>query len=160
MKRPLGLVSAVDESFQSADALRLALHEGIRRVGGVGGLVHLLRRVDEQGLYLAVSSGLPPTVTRQWQEVPEGATSPPATAMRRCKPQWALAPVGPGAGLVSVPLPGPDGKSLGALTVVMVGDEPTPGQWDVLRGWPLAPPTSCARTGRDLVRSRTWQVPG
>jgi serine phosphatase RsbU (regulator of sigma subunit)/PAS domain-containing protein len=109
----------------------------VAEVGGLGGLVHL--RGPGTGLFLAVSSGLPTTFTRQWRDVPGDSAAAPAMAARQRQAVWCPAPRGPGTGIASVPLPAGQGEPLGALSVVTAAPgEPSPGQRDVLNalaGW-------------------------
>src|SRR5215472_2576605 len=134
MKRSLALLSATDDDLPEAGVLRLALREVVAEVGGLGGLAHLLESATTGALHLSASTGLPPTVLRGWQEIPDDAGAAPAAAARLRRPVWFPTPEGPGAGMASVPLAVAQGEPFGALTVVMatVG-ELTARQWDVLR---------------------------
>src|SRR5258707_8880271 len=134
MTRSLALLNTTDDSLPEGEVLRLALQEAGAEVGGLGGLVHLRGPETTPGLYLAASTGLPPTFTRCWQEIADDAAAAPAAAARLRRPVWFPAPEGPGTGMASVPLRKAQGEPFGALTVVMATpDEPTAGQRDVLR---------------------------
>jgi PAS domain S-box-containing protein len=141
MTRSLALLNATGDDLPAPEVLRRALREAVAEVGGLGGLVHL-REPAAPGLHLAVSSGLPATFTRRWQELPDDATAAPAAAARLRRPVWFPAPDGPGTGMASVPLPTAAGEPFGALTVVTAAPgEPTAGQRDLLSavaGWAAA----------------------
>src|SRR5258707_835212 len=134
MTRSLALLNTTDDSVPEGGVLRLALQEAVAEVGGLGGLVPLRRPETTPGLYLAASTGLPPTFTRCWQEIADDAAAAPAAAARLRRPVWFPMPEGPGTGMASVPLRKAQGEPFGALTVVTATpDEPTAGQRDVLR---------------------------
>jgi serine phosphatase RsbU (regulator of sigma subunit)/PAS domain-containing protein len=139
MNRSLALLNATDGDLPGMEIVRLALEEAVAGVGGLGGLVHLRGPATTHGLYLAASSGLPVTFTRNWQEIPGGATVAPAAAARSRRAVWMAEPDRPGAGMASVPLRTARSEPLGALSVVIAGGgEPTASQWAVLRsvaGW-------------------------
>jgi serine phosphatase RsbU (regulator of sigma subunit)/PAS domain-containing protein len=137
MDRSLAVLDATDDDLPGAEVLRRALQEAVAEVGGLGGLVHL--RAPGTGLFLAVSSGLPPTFTRQWRDVPDDSAAAPATAARLRRAVWCQAPRGPGTGMASVPLSAAQGEPLGALSVVTATPgEPSAAQRDglsALAGW-------------------------
>src|SRR5258708_38073117 len=126
MPGSLTLFDTTDDSLPEGEVLRLALQEAVAEVGGLGGLVHLRRPETTPGLYLAASTGLPPTFTRCWQEIADDAAAAPAAAARLRRPVWFPMPEGPGTGMASVPLPKAPGEPLGALTVGQAppGDPP------------------------------------
>src|SRR5258707_286575 len=134
MTRSLALLNTTDDSLPEGEVLRLALQEAVAEVGGLGGLVHLRRPETTPGLYLAASTGLPPTFTRCWQEIADDAAAAPAAAARLRRPVWFPMPEGPGTGMASVPLRKARGEPFGALSVVTATPgEPTAGQRDALR---------------------------
>src|SRR5258707_6524723 len=134
MTRSLALLNTTDDSVPEGGVLRLALQEAVAEVGGLGGLVPLRRPETTPGLYLAASTGLPPTFTRCWQEIADDAAAAPAAAARLRRPVWFPMPEGPGTGMASVPLRKARGEPFGALTVVTATPgEPTAGQRDALR---------------------------
>src|SRR5260370_3068138 len=95
MTRSLALLNTTDDSLPEGEVLRLALQEAVAGVGGLGGLVHLRRPETTPGLYLAGSTGLPPTFTRGWQENADDAAAPPAAASRPRRPAPLPLPWGP-----------------------------------------------------------------
>jgi PAS domain-containing protein len=133
------LVGALDSTIASAEVLRLAVHEAVAGLSGLGGLVHLRGPETTRGLCLVASSGLPAAFTGRWQQVGLAATAAPAVAARTGRAAWCPLRDGPGTGMASVPLRAAQGEAFGALTVVTAAaGEPTAGQWDVLRavaGW-------------------------
>jgi len=134
MNRSLALLSATEDDLPEAEVLRLALQEAVAEVGGLGGLVHLRVPATTSALHLAASTGLPPTVLRRWQEIPNDAGAAPAAAARLRRPVWFPMSEGPGTGMASVPLAAAQGEPFGALTVVTAtAGEPTARQRDVLR---------------------------
>jgi serine phosphatase RsbU (regulator of sigma subunit)/PAS domain-containing protein len=141
MNGSLAQLNATDDDLPAPEVLQRALREAVAEVGGLGGLVHL-REPTAPGLHLAASSGLPATLTRRWQELPEDAAAAPAAAARLRRLVWFPAPDGPGTGMASVPLRTAAGEPFGALTVVTAAPgEPTAGQRDVLgavAGWAAA----------------------
>jgi PAS domain-containing protein len=141
MNGSLAQLNATDDDLPAPEVLQRALREAVAEIGGLGGLVHL-REPTAPGLHLAASSGLPATVTRRWQELPDDATTAPAAAARLRRPVWFPAPDGPGTGMASVPLRTAAGEPFGALTVVTAAPgEPTARQRDVLgavAGWAAA----------------------
>src|SRR5260370_21528876 len=96
MTRSLALLNTTDDSLPEGEVLRLALQEAVAEVGGLGGLVHLRRPETTPGLYLAASTGLPPTFTRCWQEIAHDAAAAPAAAPPPRPPGWFPLPAGPG----------------------------------------------------------------
>jgi serine phosphatase RsbU (regulator of sigma subunit)/PAS domain-containing protein len=141
MNGSLAQLNATDGDLPAPEVLQRALREAVAEIGGLGGLVHL-RGPTAPGLHLAASSGLPATLTRRWQQLPDDATAAPAAAARLRRPVWFPAPDGPGTGMASVPLRTAAGEPFGALTVVTAAPgEPTAGQRDVLgavAGWAAA----------------------
>jgi serine phosphatase RsbU (regulator of sigma subunit)/PAS domain-containing protein len=139
MNRSLALLNATDGDLPGMEIVRLALQEAVAGAGALGGLVHLRGPATTHGLYLAASSGLPATFTRNWREIPDGATVAPTAAARERRAVWMALPEEPGTGMASVPLRTARGEPLGALTVMTAtGGEPTAGQWAALRavaGW-------------------------
>src|SRR5258708_8498758 len=126
MDRSLALLTATADSLPEGEVRRLALQEAVAEVGGLGGLVHLRRPETTPGLYLAASTGLPPTFTRCWQEIADDAAAAPAAAARLRRPVWFPMPEGPGTGMASLPLREARGAPFGALTVATATPDAPP----------------------------------
>src|SRR5258706_4894932 len=155
----VALPNATGASLPEGEVLRLALKGAVAEVGGLGGLVHLRRPETTPGLYLAASTGLPPTFTRSWQEIADDAAAARAAAVRLRRPVWFRAREGRGTGMASVPLRKARGKPFGALTVVLAtAGELMAGQRDVLRA--VAEWTADRLRPAEPARMRSETPPG
>ncbi|MEV6022199.1 SpoIIE family protein phosphatase [Streptomyces sp. NPDC052036] len=118
---PLSSVPGAGSS--TYELLRTGLDRAVAVVQALGGMVHL-GAPGSRSLYLAVETGIEGPSARHWEEVDRGSPDAPACAVRTNAPAWAAVSPGldasppglpTGTGLLSVPMPAPDGP-LGALS--------------------------------------------
>ncbi|MFJ9900888.1 SpoIIE family protein phosphatase [Streptomyces sp. NPDC091280] len=133
------MLAALGEDHSESDVLRLALHQAVADLGGLGGFVHVRGPGGSRRLRLTTAAGLPPSISRMWEDIGWDEALPPARAARSLGTVWQPATGIPSGyvptaatGVVAVPLPSPD-LPLGVLSVVTVlPDPPTPAQYAFL----------------------------
>ncbi|MGW6456271.1 SpoIIE family protein phosphatase [Streptomyces sp. NPDC055078] len=76
----LGLLKAA-EGLTGTEALRLVLHQAVADLGGLGGMVHLVRAPDRR-LRLDVANGLPRPLAAAWEDLGWDEDVAPALAVR------------------------------------------------------------------------------
>ncbi|GAA5023609.1 SpoIIE family protein phosphatase [Streptomyces siamensis] len=149
------------------EVLRIALQHVVVELRGLGGMVHLSGLdFPWARLLLLASTGLPPPITRMWQAVPRNGSTAPAMALHDRDYTWipSIGGLGPepaasqapglpvDAGMAAVALPAPDGRPLGALSVLAPPHrEPGPAQQAFLE--------DVARWVADRLRSLTATEP-
>ncbi|WP_229713340.1 SpoIIE family protein phosphatase [Streptomyces fuscichromogenes] len=112
------------------DSLRLALHQAVAGLGGLGGMAHLRVPSDDRPLRLMATTGLPREFAQQWETLGWHDDVAPVRALREKKFVWLAAVpepqrwLPPRSGIAAVPLLTDDG-SLGTLSVVTVAGPPS-----------------------------------
>ncbi|MDT3396219.1 SpoIIE family protein phosphatase [Streptomyces sp. B1866] len=129
----LAMLAAVDADENDTEVLSHALLHATAGLGGLGGMAHMRLRDITGGLILMASTGLTRPFTRLWDHLSDEDSVAPIRAARENGPVYvpalavpkrshghaADAPRGPaGAGMVALPLPGPEGP-LGTLAVLL-----------------------------------------
>ncbi|MFD1661704.1 SpoIIE family protein phosphatase [Streptomyces caeni] len=137
----------MDDRLGDAQMLQCALQQAMAELGALGGMAHIRVRDITRGLRLVASSSLPPAYARLWENISEDGPAAPARATQRnmaafspaaAVPEQAFGRrtpavpratgVPPDAGVVAVPIPGPEG-TLGTLSVLVSGHHgPVPAQ--------------------------------
>ncbi|MEV4970324.1 SpoIIE family protein phosphatase [Streptomyces scopuliridis] len=152
------------DDVAETEALRCALHHAVAALGGLGGMVHLRGPWEGAGLRLMVTDGLPPAVTRQWEDLSETDTTAPARAAREGGYAWQPGPAvthHPPAGrddhLPAGHAPAAPGTPAGAEDP----DEAAPGVLATagLASVPLIAPTGTERLGVLSVLTSTAEEP-
>ncbi|MGK5531431.1 SpoIIE family protein phosphatase [Streptomyces sp. URMC 129] len=182
----LRLFTVTDDAPRETELLRLALHQAVAAMGGLGGLAHLID-AEDGSLRLAAAGGLPRDVAQQWERLEPDEDTAPARAARAAEAVWLPrdAPALPAGtrtpdgvtGVLAVPLPGargpagvlsvlamavPDGdrrRFVGELAAV-VGERLRrirPGKVRVPPPWWQEPSGSRLREAVHAVRVGTWR---
>ncbi|MFJ4974579.1 hypothetical protein ACIP6X_04415 [Streptomyces coeruleorubidus] len=110
----------------NAEKLTLALHQATTYLGGLGALIHW--RPAAGRMLLAAADELAPGIAGTWAELREEQEVAPTNAVRRGAFVWMKGDhLGIGAGgTASVPLLGSDGRSVGALSVLVAAESGEP----------------------------------
>ncbi|MDT3395057.1 SpoIIE family protein phosphatase [Streptomyces sp. B1866] len=132
----LRLLAAVDVGHGDSAVLLHALLHVTAELGGYGGMAHVYAGGPEH-LRMVTSNGLPYAFTREWAGIALRGSAAPVRAVRenafvylpaagvpeqrfgRVPELYEPVPVPEGAGMAAAPLPGPDGRLLGALSVLL-----------------------------------------